>query len=103
MSNRDGFTSGFLAGATIGGLLGGVLGVVLANRLSEETSDGRQPEIKASRSKKVKLEAERIEMARMSLEDKIAQLNQAIDDVREQIGDVNGSVETSDRSISPES
>jgi gas vesicle protein len=102
MSNREGFTSGFLAGATIGGLLGGILGVVLTNRLSEETSDERQPEIKASSRRKVKREAERIEMARMGLEEKISQLNQAIDDVRQQMGNVNGNVETSDRSSTPE-
>ncbi|NEP39661.1 MAG: hypothetical protein F6K35_10605 [Okeania sp. SIO2H7] len=102
MSNRDGFSSGFIAGATIGGFLGGILGVVLANRLSEETANNQPLEINGSRSKKAKLEAERIERARMSLEDKIAQLNQAIDDVRQQIGDVNGSPETSDRSVSPE-
>lgn len=97
MSNREGFTSGFLAGATIGGLLGGILGVVLANRLSEETSEERQPEIRASRRRKVEQEAERIEMARMGLEEKISQLNQAIDDVRQQVGHVNGNLETSDR------
>ncbi len=102
MSNREGFTSGFLAGATIGGLLGGILGVVLANRLSEESSEERQPEIKGRRRRKVKQEAERIEMARMGLEEKISQLNQAIDDVRQQMGNVNGNLETSDRSSTQE-
>jgi hypothetical protein len=34
-----------------------------------------------------------MEVARLSLEDKIAQLNQAIDDVRLQLGDVNGNAQ----------
>jgi hypothetical protein len=34
-----------------------------------------------------------MEVARRSLEDKIAQLNDAIDDVRQQLGGVNGATE----------
>ncbi|CBN56665.1 MULTISPECIES: hypothetical protein [Kamptonema] len=89
MSNRDGFTGGFIAGAAIGGLVGAVLGTVLVRRATEN-SLAEFSEIKGNKGKKRQLESERIEGARLSLEDKIAQLNQAIDDVRLQLGSVNG-------------
>lgn len=97
MSNRDGFTGGFLAGAVVGGLLGGVLGVLLSRR-SDETAPAAEdklppaavPEASAIKGKSRPLKQESIEGARRSLEDKIAQLNEAIDDVREQLRDVNG-------------
>jgi hypothetical protein len=92
MSNRDGFAGGFIAGAAVGGLVGAVLGAVLSRRAAEaalpESSEAKAR--KRSNRKGGQLEAERIEVARLSLEDKIAQLNQAIDDVRLQLGDVNG-------------
>lgn len=90
MSNRDGFTGGFLAGVAVGGIIGGVLGVLLASRRSEESSPFELNDGKEGRRKHSPLEAERIEMARMSLEEKIAQLNDAIDDVRLQLDSVNG-------------
>jgi hypothetical protein len=88
MSNRDGFSGGFIAGAAIGGFVGALLGIVLARR--EETSIGEVSDVKISRGKNPQIETERIEMARLGLEDKIAQLNQTIDDVRLQLGSVNG-------------
>ncbi|MCU0540990.1 MAG: hypothetical protein MUE44_02225 [Oscillatoriaceae cyanobacterium Prado104] len=95
MSNRDGFAGGFIAGAAVGGLVGAVLGAVLSRRAAEIALP-ESPEAKAKKRNNRKggqLEAERIEVARLSLEDKIAQLNQAIDDVRLQLGDVNGNVQ----------
>lgn len=90
MSNRDGFASGFFLGATLGGFVGGVLGVVLASRLANEENTEALPEVRGKRNKPAKLTGENMETARLSLEDKIAQLNQAIDDVRQQLGSVNG-------------
>ena len=89
MSRRDSFIGGFFAGAIFGGIVGGVIGTILANkkegdRQMEEASlleDLSQPKISTE---------ETIEDARRSLEDKIAQLNLAIDDVRQQLGSVNG-------------
>ncbi|MGF1488652.1 MAG: hypothetical protein ACFBSE_16330 [Prochloraceae cyanobacterium] len=88
MTQRDGFIGGFLAGAIFGGIVGGVLGTVLAKKKDQpETGDASlledipQPKISTEES---------IEDARRSLEDKIAQLNLAIDDVRQQLGSVNG-------------
>ena len=43
-----------------------------------------------------------MEVARRGLEDKIAQLNDAIDDVRQQLGTVNGGESNRERSIAPE-
>jgi len=83
MSQRDGFGSGFLLGALIGGAVGGIVGALAASRRSPlnppEELEGQEPT------------EESIEGARRSLETKIAQLNLAIDDVREQLGSVNGS------------
>ncbi|MEL7036328.1 MAG: hypothetical protein AAFO04_12000 [Cyanobacteria bacterium J06592_8] len=92
MSNREGFTSGLIIGTTLGSLVGGVLGVVLASRLSNENSGGQQLEGKTGNKKLSQPDAENMELARLSLEDKIAQLNQAIDDVRQQLGSVNGNI-----------
>ncbi|MGL5062742.1 MAG: hypothetical protein ACRC62_22435 [Microcoleus sp.] len=95
MSNRDGFAGGFIAGAAVGGLVGAVLGAVLSRRAAEaalpDSSEARAR--KRSNRKGAQLEGDRIEVARLSLEDKIAQLNQAIDDVRLQLGDVNGNAQ----------
>lgn len=93
MSNREGFTGGFILGAAVGGVVGAVLGVVLSRKVAD-TALGEGPEFKELKVAKGKqrLEGERIEAARLSLEDKIAQLNQAIDDVRQQLGSVNGNL-----------
>ena len=95
MSNREGFTGGFIAGAAVGGLVGAVLGAVLSRRAAESML-GEPSEAKARKIRQKKasqLEVEGMEVARLSLEDKIAQLNQAIDDVRLQLGDVNGNAQ----------
>ena len=89
MSNRDGFTSGFFLGATLGGLVGGVLGAVLASRITDQESVELLPEASGKSVKSAKFTEDPMETARLSLEDKIAQLNQAIDDVRQQLGTVN--------------
>ncbi len=94
MSNREGFTGGFIAGAAVGGLVGAVLGTVLSRRAEALLSEPSEPKTRKIRQRKAsQLEADSMEVARLSLEDKIAQLNQAIDDVRLQLGDVNGNVQ----------
>jgi hypothetical protein len=87
MSQRDGFTSGFLAGALVGGLVGGLVGALVASRQKAEPEE-EGAFLDASESSNV--EASSIEGARRSLDAKIAQLNSAIDDVRQQLGSVNG-------------
>jgi hypothetical protein len=93
MSQRDGFTGGFLAGAIVGGLVGGVLGTVLANRGRRSLEDADNQSFLQGVGNGRLTPEEGMEMARRSLEDKIAQLNLAIDDVRHQLGSVqeNGS------------
>lgn len=113
MSQKDGFASGFLLGTIVGGVVGGILGTILVSRrdaqLSEAgTSDGSAEGNRlATRKRQMKVSAgEGLEMetARRSLEDKIAQLNATIDDVRNQLGKVNGSSSPIDeRSLSQDS
>lgn len=109
MSQRDGFTSGFLLGTIVGGLIGGVIGAVVAgqrdadNEAEKSLLNSSRTETKVIKGKKRQLNSEEsIEAARRSLEDKIAQLNMAIDDVRQQLGTVNGATERVDMERSRE-
>lgn len=101
MSQQDNFSGGFLLGTIVGGLVGGLVGALIASgKLSELTAEDEallSPEEKAAKStprRSLKFGAgpTDIEASRRSLEDKIAQLNEAIDDVRQQLGGVNGTV-----------
>ena len=96
MGQQDGFGSGFVIGSIVGGVIGGVLGTLLASSRQENKSGTEEQSfIEAGTQTKFTTE-ESIEVARHSLEDKIAQLNLAIDDVRQQLGSVNGSKEVQD-------
>jgi hypothetical protein len=91
MSKQNGFGSGFVLGSLIGGVVGGVLGTVLATR--KEKQIGRTDfQLQTGQETPFSTE-ESIELARHGLEDKIAQLNLAIDDVRQQLGTVKASSE----------
>jgi outer membrane lipoprotein SlyB len=88
MSQRDNFAVGFLAGAIVGGFVGGAIGAAVGSRRGK----GSERENLLGTRKGEALDSEEsIEMARRTLEDKIAQLNLAIDDVRQQLGAVNSS------------
>ncbi|MEL6908669.1 MAG: hypothetical protein AAFR62_16535 [Cyanobacteria bacterium J06629_2] len=95
MGQQNGFGTGFVLGSVIGGIVGGILGTVLATRKEKQISgtpntnssklqNGSEPSFNAEES---------IELARHGLEDKIAQLNLAIDDVRQQLGTVQATPE----------
>ena len=86
MSQRDGFGSGFVIGSIVGGVIGGVLGALLTNRSERESVEERF--IEPGEQMPFSTE-ESMESARHNLEDKIAQLNSAIDDVRQQLETVN--------------
>lgn len=117
MSQRDGFGSGFLAGAFVGGVFGGVIGALIASRREPELLAEEETELTDSQVEAKKIAAKRrqmkasesesigIETARRSLEDKIAQLNATIDEVRKQLGNVNGGSPqaTNDRSVTKDS
>lgn len=93
MSQQDNFSGGFVLGAIVGGVVGGIIGsVVTAQRLAEESEEVQtKPELQAKPKRRMRGSTEQnIELARRGLEDKIAQLNDAIDDVRQQLGTVNG-------------
>ena len=86
MAQKDNFAGGFLLGTVIGGVVGGILGTVLANRATGENS---KMDLKETEGVGNLDSEENIELARRRLEDKIAQLNLVIDDVRHQLGNVN--------------
>ncbi len=100
MSQQNGFGSGFLLGTLIGGVVGGILGAVITSRLDSTANleednglnTGENNGKTTDRSRKMRASANEnleIEATRRSLEDKIAQLNATIDDVRRQLGNVN--------------
>ncbi len=101
MDNRtDSFTGGFIAGAVFGGVVGGLLGSFLGARLSNDVRAETEPLIEGEAGEtKPRIGRRRpfqaaselsIEEARQGLEVKITQLNEAIDDVRQQLSNVNG-------------
>jgi esterase/lipase len=102
MSQRDGFASGFFAGAIVGSVVGGVVGALITTRrdielieeesaeLTNGTTEAKKTNILKRRTMKAaENEGMEIETARRSLEDKIAQLNATIDEVRKQLLNVN--------------
>jgi hypothetical protein len=93
MSDRNGFSSGFWLGTLVGGVVGGIVGSVIigANQRNEEQMDsdllpdrGQKRPLKSSRLRTT----DRMEMARQSLDDKISELNNAIDAVRSSVSNV---------------
>lgn len=72
-SRGDGFGKGLLLGTLLGGVVGGIVGVILANRLSSP-----------SPTKTVKAPPNGNNL-RQNLEEKINQLNETIDQVRDQL------------------
>lgn len=96
--SQDNFSSGFLLGSVFGGIVGGVVGALLVSRreldaLSQMSEEDNSPEALPRKPQWRKLQVGdeyRMEAARQGLDEKIAQLNEAIDDVRLQLGHVNG-------------
>ena len=72
---------------SLGGVVGGVLGTILTSRHEQQINN--QEDSRLKNGSRISLNSEEsIELARHGLEDKIAQLNLAIDDVRQQLGTV---------------
>ena len=89
MSQKNGFGNGFILGSIIGGVVGGLLGTVLATRNEQQISESDGEVLPRQGNSKISFGSEEsIELARHGLEDKIAQLNLAIDDVRQQLSSV---------------
>ena len=88
MSQKDNFGNGFVLGSIVGGVVGGILGTLLATKT--ETAVSRQKRVIKEGKPPIDFTSEQsIEYARHGLEDKIAQLNLAIDEVRQQLDSVN--------------
>ena len=98
MTQRDNFVGGFFLGTLVGGAIGGILGALVATRQKTDAepdtaTNGAGNSLEGQPIRRRILQApnghlDDMEMARRSLEDKIAQLNDAIDDVRHQLGNV---------------
>lgn len=93
MSQKNGFGNGFVLGSIIGGVVGGLLGTVLATRSDRESELDRKILLRKDNDEISFGSEESIELARHGLEDKIAQLNLAIDDVKQQLGTVRANSE----------
>lgn len=112
MTQRDGFGSGFIAGTIVGGVVGGVIGALLAQATKEPTTDlearinSNLPDANPTKRKRRQLKAfsseQGIEATRRSLEDKIAQLNETIDEVRLTLGEVNAPSVNAERALRSE-
>jgi len=108
MSQQEGLTGPFLIGTVVGGILGGILGVALASRTAGDADDVRddsRPQQLVKLGKKGSPKAtdtESIEATRRSLEDQIAQLNEAIDEVRQQLQGVHHNPRTVGEESEPE-
>ncbi|MEA5464099.1 gas vesicle protein [Leptothoe sp. PORK10 BA2] len=95
MSQSSNFTSGFFLGALLGGIVGGVAGVLAASRINQ-TNSAKGTSSLSQLSEDIRQNLadmssdERMEVARRGLEDKISELNAAIEEVREQLGTTNG-------------
>jgi gas vesicle protein len=101
MSNRDKFSSGFWLGTIVGGVVGGIVGATIANKRANRLEDeldsilpsegGERRPLKSSRRART---ADRMEIARRSLDDKISDLNNAIDAVRSSVGQPGSGVDS---------
>ena len=96
MSQKDNFGNGFVLGSIVGGLVGGLLGTLLATK-NETATKKKTVAINEGEPPLDFTSEESIENARHSLEDKIAQLNSAIDEVRQQLSSVNSNAVDRDR------
>ena len=96
MSQSSNFTGGFFLGALLGGVVGGVAGVLAASRINradpEEGASFSQLSEDIRQNLADMSSDERMEVARRGLEDKISELNAAIEEVRQQLGSSNGHV-----------
>ena len=80
MSNNN-FGSGFILGTLIGGITGAIVGTLIANKSKELDSDNNNTSSMKNISSSINSKEDILE-TRINLEDKINQLNNAIDEVR---------------------
>jgi hypothetical protein len=95
MGQQSSFVGGFLLGTLLGAALGGVVGALSASRRQSTRPPGKSlgAGLEEGNLAFGEFEAggeDSMEAARLGLEAKIAQLNEAIDEVRQQLGGING-------------
>lgn len=107
MSQREGFTGGFIAGAIFGGFVGALAGTLVATQRLPQSrdrssfladDDSAEPRVRKSKRRQIQ-PADGMELSRRTLEDKIAQLNDAIDEVRLSLGNVNSQKSNSEAEV----
>lgn len=79
MSNKDNFGSGFIIGTIVGGVVGGIIGSLITSKNQQNKESGNSTKTTSYGSME---EDFAMENARLSLEEKINQLNHAIDEVK---------------------
>ncbi|BAC08564.1 hypothetical protein [Thermosynechococcus vestitus] len=86
MENRgNGFGWGFLVGAFFGGITGSLVTLLLKERVAAAATDNR-PRIKDQRSTPLQGNDDPVmEAMRLELEAKIAQINEAVDDLQSRL------------------
>lgn len=94
MENRsDRFGSGFIAGAVFGSIVGAFAAVFLTNKLAE-LETGPADQLQSGRRLPLGINDEiAMESARQGLEAKIAQLNDAVDDLQQRLSSVSESTD----------
>lgn len=91
MSNRGGFGNGFWLGTLVGGIVGGAIGATIANKRANRFEEEGDSLLSADLGEKRPLKSgsagrvDRTERTRRNLDDKISDLNSAIDAVRSSI------------------
>jgi Na+/glutamate symporter len=99
----DRFAGGFIAGTLFGGIVGGLVGSWLANRVQQQQDEATESALQGNAAEMAKEQLKKMkrrilstsdevsmEEARQGLEEKIAQLNTAIDQARQQMSKANG-------------
>lgn len=89
MGQREGFGSGFIAGSIVGGIVGGAVGAWLSARSRSPAVSSQEELFPSPDADSPPSETpESLEGTRRHLEEKIAQLNLAIEEVRDRLGNV---------------
>jgi gas vesicle protein len=95
MSNRDKFSSGFWLGTIVGGVVGGIVGATIANKRVNRLEDELDSILPKDGGEKRSLKSSRRgRTAGRSLDDKISDLNNAIDAVRSSVGQPSSGVDS---------
>ena len=81
MSNKDNFGSGFILGTIFGSIVGGIIGTLIASK-NKENLEGQNNSSGIKNLQYTVGNAEDIIETKSNLEEKINQLNHAIDEVR---------------------